>query len=163
VVSRHLGTVIEQERTRAVFVGKNPPHATFHPALSTGGTILFEQHANDHAHALERSRETFEKERLEHDYELAELHVVFGGAAIIHHGTEQHVLEERIRDVTPYNRTRRFRGCGQGNVIVRAHEIDELAKAVDLGWEMRCDFAFEDRKIVREAQGGFAVRAKGDA
>ena len=49
----------------------------FYPrAFTPGCTIFFNEHAQDHPHAVERPRESFEKERLEHDRELAELHGV---------------------------------------------------------------------------------------
>jgi hypothetical protein len=73
------------------FIRRSPPACA----------VFFQQHAEDDAHALERPGEALEEERLEHDHELPELHVVLLRAAVVHQRAEQHVLEQRIGDVRP--------------------------------------------------------------
>src|SRR6188768_597173 len=85
MVGSDFAAVVEPEQRRPPLLLNDLRDATFHPTLAAGLAVLVEQHADDHAHAIEGPGEALEVEGLEHDDELAELHVPFLRAAVIHY------------------------------------------------------------------------------
>ena len=67
---------------------------TFHFADAAEAAILILKEFHNHAHAVEWSGETFEKERAKHNGELAIVHIVLLRATIIHDGAKNHVLQQ---------------------------------------------------------------------
>ena len=158
-----FGAVVEQQTVGAARFGDDLLHPALHAALAAGVPVFIEQNSQDHAHAIHRTSEAFEEERLEHDHELAELHVVLAGAAVIHHRTEQHILQQRIRKVAAHHGAGALRHSVERDVVVGSHQGDKGAEAVDLNGELLRDLRLQHGEVIGESQRGLAARSKGDA
>gem|GEM_PF-6607183 len=153
----------EEKRRRPPLAFDDLADAALHPAFAAGLAVFFEQDPQNHPHAFERPRESLEKERLEHDDELAEIHVVLLGAAVIHQRAEQHGFEQWIRHVRPHDFAGRHRWSIERHIIVGFDGCDQLAETLGLGGEFSGHFVFQYREIVRETQRGLAARTEGNA
>ena len=125
---------------------------TLHFTDAAEAPILVLKEFHDHAHAVEWSGETFEKEGAKHDGELAIVHVVFLRATIIHDGAKNHVLQHWVGYVTLQG----FSGGGGHRAKIKGVEgADFFGKGeetVDLLREGAGDLGFEKSEFVVEAE-----------
>ena len=104
----------------------------------------------DLPHAFERPAEAFRKDALEHDAELAELHVVRRRRPVKHDRAEQHVDEHRVAEVLAADPAGRLRLLRQAGFVVLVDVPDEPAKAVRLLRELVTGGLDEGGQIVGE-------------
>ena len=154
--------VVEHQRRDPAFAGDEPRHAAFHAPFAAGRPVFVQEHAQHPAHALPGAREALEKDRPEHDAKLDEIHVLLLRAAVIHQGTEQHVLQaarsERCRRTTARADTggEFVRGAVRG-----PERADQPPEAVDLPGKCRRHLRLQHRRVVGETQHVLAPGAEG--
>lgn len=94
--------------------------------------VLLNHLPHDEPHAFVRPSEAFQENRLEHDHELREVHVVSGGAAVEHQWAEDHVHEQRVGDRSADDLAGRGLAIGEVQFVMLLDLRDELAEAVNL-------------------------------
>ena len=114
--------------------------------------VVANERFEDPADAVQRTCKPLPEDALEHDAELAEVHVVGAGAAVEHQRAQEHVDQHGITEEFGEDRAGGERLLVETRLIERVDMLGEPAETVLFAGELTPDFRFQEAEVVGEPE-----------